>query len=214
MRSVMCFLVPVGFLLSSCSDDDGGGGASEAIASRLRECELVSDGKVSPSVADVDIAECRAACQADATCEELSALVCNGRSSDRLQSCYADCLTKDCADGQGTYLIVQSCDGRAQCADQSDEQGCPEPSDAPEFCKENGDRITPLTRCNGVDDCGDGTDEQDCPEPEEPFTCPSTVPGIAVQISAERVCDLVPDCPNGADESEAEGCAQLTCNAN
>jgi len=213
MRSNMCSLGLVVFLLSSCSDDDGGG-ASAAIASRLRQCELVTDGKVAPSVADLALAECQATCQADATCEELSQLVCGGQTSDRLQSCYADCLVRDCTDGQGTYLFVQICDGRAQCGDGSDERACPTPPDAPEFCRGSGNRITPITRCNGVDDCGDGTDETGCAAAAELFTCKTMAFGVVQQVPASSVCDLVRNCTDGSDESEDQGCAQLSCAGN
>jgi hypothetical protein len=200
-------------LLLSCGDD-GGGSASQAIASRLRECELVTDGQVNPYVGDSEAAECQGRCNASATCEELARLYCRGRASDRLSDCYAECFApKECPDGSGRYTLLAICDGVKDCVDGTDERACPDAREWPEYCEKSGARIFPFQRCNGIDDCGDLTDEQGCPESGPTFTCENGRAGFSREIPRTHVCDLFTDCSDRSDESVEQGCARLTCSS-
>ena len=200
------------FALLACDDDDGNS-ESAAIGTRLRECDLVSDGEVHPAVGDFQLSRCRAQCVADATCEELEAYYCDADPSARVSDCQAECLAPECDGGDRRYTLLQRCDGTKDCEDGKDEADCPKPDDdAPEYCEDSGERITVFTRCDGNDDCKDGTDERGCPAQPEKFTCHTMLAGIVQQVPQSKVCDLVRDCVDGSDESEEEGCAQLCPN--
>ena len=56
-------------------------------------------------------------------------------------------------------------DGVAQCADLSDEYGCP----ATFTCPGSGECIAAEKRCDGVIDCADGADEAGCHWPHQAF---------------------------------------------
>jgi hypothetical protein len=198
--------------LLACGDDDKHG-ESGAIAIRLHECDLVSDGDVHPAVGDFQLARCRAQCVADATCEELDAYYCDKDASARLSDCQAACLAPKCDGGEKRYTLLQRCDGVKDCEDGADEAECPKPEpDAPKYCDDSGERITVFTRCDGKKDCNDGTDERDCPSPPKMFTCDAKLGNIVQQVPESKLCDLERDCLDGSDESPDHGCAELCPN--
>jgi hypothetical protein len=211
-RSIQLALGLASLCLVACDDDDNNNAESEAIATRLRECELVSEGEVRPAVPDFQLARCLAQCVADATCQELEALYCTANPSARVRDCQAACLTPECDGGERRYTLLQRCNGTDDCEDGRDEADCPElDENAPEYCADSGARITVFNRCNGTDDCEDGTDEANCPSKPALFTCEGDIAGFTRQIPQSQVCDLVPNCPDGSDESEEQGCAQRAC---
>jgi len=125
-------------------------------------------------------------------------------------ACKADEFT--CKDGS----CIQTdwvCDTEADCADKSDEEGCPtDCSGTHQLQCKNGQCITKEFQCDGDDDCGDLTDEVDCHKIECPagevqcdnFLC----------IESTWVCDGDNDCRDNWDERNCTGaCAanQFKC---
>jgi len=179
-RLSLLFLLALSF--SACRN------GSDVLLDRLVECELVTEGELSPRlVYGIYVPnQCYVDCLAGAECNQLEdALFCRTDLS-LLVACDQRCAFH-C--GDGTLLAIeQECDGVAQCVDESDEEGCTTtPGDI-----DCGDG-TEGFRCNGRWECGDGRDEQGC--------YPTCDGGSTILYEWNR-CDGWTSCMDGADERD------------
>lgn len=171
------------------------GCAETDVAERLRECALLTEGHVQRFGLYAPT-ECYRDCLAQASCEELEHALCRTDVSllvacDR--RCAFECASgaliavesvcngiDDCAEGEdelacGSYVCADGevvegrrCDGRASCADRSDEDGCPcDPMTGrycPDFHCGSGETLNWWSRCDGWPSCEDESDEAGCAE--------------------------------------------------
>ncbi len=187
MRRV-ALLFTLALVLPACRN------ASDVLLGRLDECDLVTDGELSPYLlSGVYLPDqCYTDCLAGATCDQLEdALFCRTDLS-LLIACDQRCAF-ECDDG-ALLAIEQQCDGVAQCADESDEAGCPT-NEGSVSCGDG----TRARRCNGSWECSDGRDERDC--------FPTCDGGARILYDWVR-CDGYPHCSDGADEA---GCPRFGC---
>ncbi|CAB3365825.1 Hypothetical predicted protein [Cloeon dipterum] len=101
-----------------------------------------------------------------------------------------ECRDKTCARGA-------RCDGRPDCADGSDESGCPRRCAPDQYKCADGSCLDPSVRCNGVSDCSGGEDESNCPSScsAGQFRC-----GSGECINDIQRCDQRRDCRDSSDE--------------
>jgi uncharacterized protein YjbI with pentapeptide repeats len=122
------------------------------------------------------------------------------------------------ANFDGGYAAEERCDGIFDCADHSDEAGCPHPDTRPpcacdEFRCGNGDCIPRYDVCSGYESCPGGEDEVDCPGLLRDLQCCADEFECADGrcIPTRYICDGgPPDCPGGDDEAD---CARHGCGA-
>ncbi len=187
---------------SGCGDDDG---KVAAFVSKLRQCDLMTDGRVNPYDYEEPVTaedNCYANCYLSASCGDLAAMVCqSGDPSPSTIACMNACEGDDfvCADGSDTISGSWVCDGYEDCADGSDEVGC---GSTGFECADGSETIPEGWVCDYEEDCLDGSDEVGCPAPPS-FRCAD-----GTLIEAWQDCDGEADCPDSSDEA---GCAEITC---
>ena len=107
---------------------------------------------------------------------------------------------------------VQLCDGKAQCADSSDERNCASHTCLESQFKCRGDQprcISSALVCNGRPDCDDRSDEKSCPVHVcawNQFECDNKqcIPFV-------WRCDGDDDCGDGSDERGTTNCSSTPC---
>ncbi len=123
-RLVLSVTLALSGSLFAC--DSSSPGSSEAsqcdeLQASLLDCGLLSSGEYTCSADD-----CRTQCATGLQCGDLSLIFCGDASSaPEYASCYESCSTFTCKNGS-TIGAWEECDGYEDCADGSDESGCPE----------------------------------------------------------------------------------------
>ncbi|XP_014662216.1 PREDICTED: basement membrane-specific heparan sulfate proteoglycan core protein-like [Priapulus caudatus] len=112
---------------------------------------------------------------------------------------YWQCRDGNCIDER------RKCDGRADCRDRSDEEGCDEPepvtTPAPSGCSSgywqcrDGNCIDERRKCDGRADCRDRSDEEGCDVPSR--FCGGKLPLINPLSRQPRTCYFLNPCPRG-----------------
>ena len=159
--------------LGGCEEEESGaGGICSELTTRLRSCELLSEGEVDCRVFEQNgYGACIARCVRAASCDEIRAQTC-----DDVHNTYADCKTNcevqafarfDCGDGEFVDSDYR-CDLDPDCSNGADEQGC---GAAPNFDCGNGQQVAADEQCDGNFDCDNDRDEEGCPQRAETL-CP------------------------------------------
>lgn len=169
----------VALVLALCACDPAGDDGQDAgpvcprLEARLRGCGLLTEGAFGCTEPDGE--DCVASCAPGASCDDLRAMSCEGLagSGTELDRCIGRCADRldarcdnggcpravfTCSDGSSVEQR-EACDGQADCADGSDELGCPV------FTCDDGTEIPARRRCKGGVECPDGSDELGCAEP-------------------------------------------------
>ena len=132
----------------------------QRLVARLRACAALGPGEYNPRRIRDDLDRCLTECLIAAACSELRHFMCSEEAPEII-TCQAACLDPplaqphDCGDGQ-IVSLGSVCDGLTQCANSSDELGCPVHT-----C-DDGTMITSPARCDGWPLCPDGSDELGC----------------------------------------------------
>jgi hypothetical protein len=202
-KLALVMICVLGALAFAC--DDGGKDSGDRVLSKLRTCDLLTDGKMNIPEDESGELDCIFDCYIAATCDELEAAICFDDTSASLEACIGGCTggsTQDfeCADGSDTIPGYWVCDCYEDCADGSDEADCPAGN-----CFQCGDgtSIEQDWVCDCYEDCADGSDEADCPS----GACFACADG-SYEIPSAAVCDCYPQCEDGSDEAD---CSNANC---
>jgi hypothetical protein len=150
---------------SAHSEETAENAACLEIASRVRSCELLSEGEVgcSSELATGGYFDCVRPCARAASCEDFRAQACDDQDNDLarcIDACLAQAYSVDC--GNGVRMSGdRRCDGTSDCESGVDERGCSEPK--PMFACDTAQAVPESSRCDGLADCNNGRDEADCP---------------------------------------------------
>ena len=134
-RLVLCVTLALsGSLLACDSSSSGSSGASQCdeLQTAMVDCGLLSSGEYTCSADG-----CRTQCAAGLQCGDLSLVFCGDPySAPEYASCYESCSTFTCKN-DSTIATWEECDGYEDCADGSDESGCPEEQETVFLCDQS-----------------------------------------------------------------------------
>ncbi|ALC49752.1 yl [Drosophila busckii] len=143
---------------------------------------------------------------------------CPGRSSSYLQRNCSSHTEYMCQD-RSCIPLDFVCDGKADCADNSDETaGCKQSTSSctnGHLCANGRCLQRKQWVCDGVDDCGDNSDERECDKFCQPSLGKFMCRNRSQCLSLDKVCDGQTQCSDGSDESETchakPDCSTKTC---
>jgi hypothetical protein len=164
-------LLAVAALASSvgCSDDDdsGASGICGQIDALLAACGLAYTLNYGCPEPATEYDTCVSSCYAQLTCDELiSGAYCGDTEFlPSTQACYADCEALEFTCGDSSTISADLvCNYEDDCADGSDEVGCPA------YTCDDGETLRIDQECDGFIDCSGAEDETRCAD-RAIFTC-------------------------------------------
>lgn len=150
---------------STPGGDLPGGEFCAEVTTRLRGCELLSEGEPNCGLfRSPEYVACFRPCFEAASCEDFRAQACDDVDNELalcLDRCLLEAATIDCGDGTRAD-VDEICDGTPDCASGADEQRCGDGEDEPFACG-NGQSVSAGDQCDGTMDCSNGRDEAGCP---------------------------------------------------
>lgn len=191
---------------TACSSSSDAGAASycDTWTGRERACSILGQGETNCLNYNDGAEPCETQCIANASCAELTAATCGG---DTTSSAYEICLAKcvglqpvTCDNGRILDGYVR-CNGNAECADGSDEQGC---AHTGYKCRTVNQFVDYPKFCDKHQDCLDGSDEG--------AGCASVlckVDGVTTEVPFYDYCNGHSDCDGDVDEPVT--CAPKVC---
>jgi len=151
----------VGVVAIGCGGTSGSGGGAlcQEYTSKLSQCGFTKAAAALPSGCEEPTDEediCAANCVLGMSCNAFEGLYC-AKEVGGIMACMQKCEPPPFKCADGTQVQGSKCDGHDDCADGSDEAGCPK------FKCADGTEVAESAKCDDYEDCPDGSDEANCP---------------------------------------------------